>query len=124
MEKIEGKFNEAQMRFFNASSGAYSRVTQREGRGDRSVAIDKREREVLFQCIREADVPRQSKEASQHEGFPCRVFRVGDFGKPKNLRALSDALSKNQDADGAFRAIEVDVGYIRGTDKLRDDWDQ
>jgi len=90
MEKIEGAFDETQKRFFNAKAGAYSRVTEREGKigGDRSVTIDKREKKIVFQSFTEADIPRQSKEASGHDGFLFRVFRVGTLGKPGKLKLV------------------------------------
>jgi len=43
-------FTQKQSDYFNASSGAFSEVTDREATGDKSVTIDKHEKSVLAQC--------------------------------------------------------------------------
>lgn len=88
MEKIQGRFNKAQRDFFNARAGAYSMVTDREGTGDRSVTLDTREKEIVYHCIEELAIPRQSKESRGHDGFPFRIFRPGNLSRPEKLKLV------------------------------------
>ncbi|WAJ69524.1 HNH endonuclease [Catenovulum adriaticum] len=41
------KFNDEQLNYFQATKGAYSEVTEREATGDKSVTVDKLEKEVI-----------------------------------------------------------------------------
>lgn len=48
--KIMAHFNIKQLKFFNATSGAFSHVTEREATGDKSVTVDKQEKATLQLC--------------------------------------------------------------------------
>ena len=47
---------------------------------------------------------------------------TADLGSTEKTRAVRDALSKNQDADKAFRDVGLTPGYLLG-DKLGPSWD-
>jgi hypothetical protein len=49
------------------------------------------------------------------------VWTTG-FDSSKKMKAVQDALSKNQDAAQAFSAVGLKLGYIVGVDPLDPNW--
>jgi hypothetical protein len=47
---------------------------------------------------------------------------TADLASTQKARAVSDALSKNQDAERAFNGVGLKVGYLVGADRLGNDW--
>jgi hypothetical protein len=45
------------------------------------------------------------------------------FEKNSKMKAIQDALSKNQDIGKSFGAVGLKLGYIVGVDQLGKDWD-
>ncbi len=46
---------------------------------------------------------------------------TADFGISDKMKAINDALSKNQDAERAFGSVGLKLGYVVGADQLPDD---
>ena len=73
-------FNDSQLKFFSASSGAYSIVTNREATGDKSVTVDKTEKAVLSERIALTEFTRAG--GAKDDGKPAKhmfnVFNIAD----------------------------------------------
>ena len=74
------KFNDLQLKFFSASFGAYSVVTDREATGDKSVTVDKIEKSVLSQRVALTEFTRAG--GAVNDGKPAKhmfnVFNIAD----------------------------------------------
>jgi len=55
-------------------------------------------------------------------GHPVWTADLETTGKQK-LRAVDEALKKNQGADKAFKAVGLDVGYLLHNEQIAGDWD-
>lgn len=62
-------FEKKHLKYFNANSGAFSPVTEREATGDKSVTIDKYEKAVLFSKHPDGSYARTANDRNHTKGF-------------------------------------------------------
>lgn len=88
-------FDETQNNYFGSTLGAYSVVTHREATGDKSVTVDRNEKEVIYHAYPAGSFSRGSEDQNHYKTF--HIFDPNDHSHAEASLAIKHPKSEGEE---------------------------